>query len=191
MRKIESIAALDAEEVTIDSALVAVISADDFRTCIAAPYAESRFATVAAVRADRANVIHLPRTRLVTIGSRSQSADRTNVDTHSAFFAVEMIFLIGSDDRANAAVLHAKRPNIHPFAADAHAAIAKDATRTVEIHHGRPLLFLFVVLGLHEFRLSRAVRERHVLQFAFAASIADGQSKGWLPNSNSTIPLRA
>ena len=71
-----------------------------------------------------------------------------------------------------AAVLNPQRPDIHAFAANANAAIAEDATRTVEVHHRRPLLLVAVVLHVHELRFGRAVLEGHVLQFAFAAGIA-------------------
>src|SRR5258707_1211742 len=121
---------------------------------------------------DRAHVVHLPRTRLVTISARGERADRADVDAHPALFAVEMIFLVRRDDRTDAAILHSKRPDIHAFTADTHAAVTQDAARTVEIHHRRPLLFFLVVFGLHEFRFGGAVGERHVLQFAFTASVA-------------------
>ena len=84
-----------------------------------------------------------------------------------------MVFLIRSDDRTDAAILHAKRPDVHPFTTNPHAAITKDATRAVEINHRRPLLLFLVVFGLHEFRFGGAVRKCHVLQFAFAAGIAN------------------
>ena len=83
-----------------------------------------------------------------------------------------MVAFIRRDDRTDGAVLYAERPNVHAFAADAHAAITKDAARTIEIYDWRPLLFFFVVLGLHEFRFGGAVGERHVLKFAFAAGVA-------------------
>src|SRR5580704_6497218 len=124
--------------------------------------------------ADRAHVVHFPGTRLVAVGAGGERTDRTDVDAHAALFTVEMVFLIGRDHGTDAAVLDAERPNVHAFAADAHAAIAQNAARAVEIHYGRPLLFFFVVLGLHEFRFGGAVGESHVLQFTFAAGIAYG-----------------
>ena len=172
MRKIECIAALDAQEIAINPALVAVVTADNLRASVALAHAQRGLTPVPAMGADRADVVHFPRTRFVTVRARGERADRADVDAHPALFAVQMIFLIGSDDRTDAAILDAQRPNIHAFAADAHAAVAKDAARTVEINHRRPLLLFLVVLGLHELRLGRAVGERHVLQFAFAASIA-------------------
>src|ERR1019366_1517304 len=77
-----------------------------------------------------------------------------------------------SQRRKPSAVLHAERPNVHAFAADAHTAVAQNAARTVEVHHRRPLLFFLVVLGLRELGFGGAVGKRHVLQFAFAASVA-------------------
>ncbi len=73
---------------------------------------------------------------------------------------------------AYAAILNAECPDIHAFAADPHAAIAKNATRTVEEHHRRPLLLFLMILGVDIFRLGGAVGKSHVLQFAFAAGIA-------------------
>src|ERR1035437_6594000 len=163
MRKVESVAALDAEEIVIDPALVAIVAADDFHAGVATAHAQRGLASVPAVGADRAHVVHFPRTRLVAIGAGSKRAHRANVDAHAALFALEMILLIGRDDRTDAAVLHAERPNIHAFAADAHAAVAQNAARTVEVHHRRPLLFFLVVLGLREFGLGGAVGKRHVL----------------------------
>ena len=171
MREVESVAALDAEEIVIDPALVAIVAADDFHAGVATAYAQRGLASVPAVRADRAHVVHFPRTRLVAIGAGSKRTDRADVDAHAALFAVEMVFLIGCDDRTYAAVLHAQSPNVHALAADAHAAVAQDAARTVEVHHRRPLLFFLVVLSLREFRFGGAVGKRHVLQFAFAASV--------------------
>src|SRR3981081_2453650 len=119
MRKVESVAALDAQEIAIDPALVAVVTADDLRAGVAAAHAERRLASVPAVGADRAHMFHLPRTRLVAIGARSKRADRADVDAHPALFAVEMIFLIRRDDRTHAAILDAERPHVHAFSADA------------------------------------------------------------------------
>ena len=73
----------------------------------------------------------------------------------------------------DAAVLDAESPDVHAFAADAHAAVAENAARAVKEDDGRPLLLVFVVLGVDEFRFGGAVRERHVLQFALAAGVAD------------------
>src|ERR1700758_279113 len=121
VREIEGISPLHAEEIAIDPTLVPIVSAYDLRARLAGPHSQSGFAPIAAVSADRAHVVHLPRPRLVAIRARGERAHRTDVDAHAAFFAVEMIFLIGRNDRADAAVLHAQRPNVHALAADAHA----------------------------------------------------------------------
>src|ERR1017187_4515929 len=102
-------------------------------------------------------MIHFPRTRLVAVSAGGERSDRAEVDAHPALFAVETVALVGRDDRIDAAVLHAQRPNVHAFAAHAHAAIAQDAARAVEIGHRRPLLFFPVVLDLDEFRFGGAV----------------------------------
>ena len=173
VREIKSVAALDAEEIAIDAALVAIVAAHDFHAGVGAAHAESRLAAVAAVRAGRADMVHLPWPGLVAIRARGECADRADVDAHAAFFAFEVIFLVGRDDGTDAAVLHAKRPDVHAFAADAHAAITQNATRAIEVNHRRPLLLVAVVLDLDEFRFGRAVGESHVLQFALAAGIAN------------------
>ncbi len=88
--------------------------------------------------------------------------------------------LVGRDDGADAAVLHAERPDIHAFAAHAHAAIAEDAAGAVEEDGRRPLLLFAVLLGLGVEALAGAVLEGHVLQFALAAGIADRAVEGMI-----------
>src|ERR1700751_5781983 len=97
IREVESVATLDAEEVSVRAALVAVIAADNFHSRVGAAHSERGFAAVAAMRADSADVLHLPRTGLVAICAGSQGTDGANVDTHAAFFALEMVFLVGSN----------------------------------------------------------------------------------------------
>ena len=70
-------------------------------------------------------------------------------------------------------MLDAQRPDVHAFAADANAAITQDAAWTVEEDHGRPLLLLAMILQVDELRFGSAVLEGHVLEFAFAAGVAD------------------
>ena len=130
--KVESVAALDAEEVAVDAALVAIVAANDLHAVIGAAHAEGGLASVAAVRADGGDVIHLPRAGLVAIGAGGERADGADVDAHAALFAVQMVLAVGRDHAGDAAVLHAERPDIHALAADAHAAIAEDAARAVE-----------------------------------------------------------
>src|ERR1019366_6213569 len=170
--EVEGVAPLDAEEVAIDAALVAVVAAHDLHARVGAAGPPRGFATVAAVGADGAHVLHLPGTRLVTISTRGERADRADVNAHAALFALQMILLVGRNNRAGTAVLNPPRPDIHAFAANPNAAIAQDATRTVEVHHRRPLLLVAMVLHVHELRFGRTVFEGHVLQFAFAAGIA-------------------
>ena len=89
-----------------------------------------------------------------------------------------MILAVGRDDGAGAAVLHAERPDVHAFAADADAAVAEDAAGAVKEDDRRPLLLVAMLLDLDEFRFVRAVLEGHVLQLALAAGIADGAIEG-------------
>src|SRR5271166_532659 len=172
IRKIKTVSPLDAEEIPVRAALVAIVPANNFHPRIRASHAQSRLAPVSAVGADRAHMLHLPWPRLVAIRAGSQCPHRADVDAHPALFALQMIFLIRRNDRTHATVLHSQRPNIHSFAAHAHTPKTKNAPRTIEEHHWRPLLLLLMILGLHELRFGRTIRERHVLQFAFAARIA-------------------
>src|SRR5439155_17199847 len=59
IEEIKSVAALDAEEITIDAAFVAVIAAHNIHTRIGAAGAESGRASIATISADGANVLHL------------------------------------------------------------------------------------------------------------------------------------
>src|SRR4029077_2722412 len=127
-------------EVAIGSALIPVIASHNFHARVGPAHAQRCLASVAAVCAHSADVLHFPRTRLVPIGSRGERTHRTDVDAHPAFFAFQMIFFIRSDQRTHAAVLHSEGPHIHALAADAHAAKAQNATWPVEEHHRRPLL---------------------------------------------------
>src|SRR5580700_7735043 len=120
------------------------------------------------MRADGTDVGHLPRTRFIAVRAGSERADRANVDAHAALFAVQVILLVGRDHGAGAAILNAQGPDVHAFAADAHAAIAEDAAGTIEENDGRPLLFFAMLLDLDEFRFTCAILEGHVLQFALA-----------------------
>src|SRR6266567_6378568 len=89
--KIKSITALDAEEIAVDPALVAIVAANNLHAGVGAAHTEGGLATVATVGADRAHMVHLPGPRLVAVGSRGQRANRTNVNAHPAFFALKMI----------------------------------------------------------------------------------------------------
>ena len=169
--KIESVASLDAQEIAIDAALVAVIAAHNLRAGVRAAHTQGGLAAIAAMRTDGAHVVHFPGPRFVAISAGSQRSHRANVDAHAAFFAFQMVFAIGRDHRTGAAILNAQRRHVHAFGADAHAAVAQNAARTVKVNHRRPLLLILVQLGLHVFRFCRAVAEGHVLQLALAAGV--------------------
>ena len=171
--EIEGVASLDAEKIAVDAALVAIVSAHDLNAAVAAAAAQRREATIAAVGADGADVVHLPRTRLVSVSSRGKCADRTDVDAHAAFLALEVIAIVRSDNRTLAAVLDAQRPHVHALAADADAAIAQNAARAVKEDDRGPLLLVAVALDVDKLRLRRSILERHVLQLALASGVAD------------------
>src|SRR5258708_17298434 len=114
--EVESVATLDAQEIPVDAALVAIVAAHDLHAGIATANSQGCLASVPAVGAHRAHVVHLPRTGLVPISAAGQRAHRADIDAHAAFFAIEMIAFIGSDHRAGAAVLYAQRRHVHALA---------------------------------------------------------------------------
>src|SRR5262249_25673263 len=151
-----------------DSAPVPIVPAHDF----VVTNTERRAAAVAAMRANRPDVVHFPRPRLVTIDPAGERAHGANVDASAAFVALKMIVLVRNDLRDHSAIADAKRTHAHAFVTHAHAAITKDAARRIEVHNRRPLRFIGVNLALREPALARAVAEHHILEFALAALIA-------------------
>src|SRR5664279_3085938 len=123
--EVEGVPPLDAEEVAIDAALVAVVAAHNLHAGVGAADAQRGLAAVSAMGADGADVLHLPRTRLVPISARGERADRADVDAHAALFALQMIFFIRRDNQAGTAILNAQRPDVHALAANPNAAIAQ------------------------------------------------------------------
>src|SRR5579884_4151304 len=105
--EIEGVSALDAEEIAIDAAFVAIVAANDLHSAFGTADAESCFASIATVRAYGADVGHFPRTSFVAISTRGERADRADVDAHAALFALEVVLFIGSDERSDAAILDA------------------------------------------------------------------------------------
>src|SRR5882762_7563187 len=130
LREIETEAALDAQNIVVDAGEVAIVGAHDFVIA----HAQGDLAAVGAVRARCGDVLHLPRACFVSIGAAGERADRANVDAHAALFALEMIFAIGDDYTVGAAHAHAERLHVHAFVANAHAAEAKNAARSVVIY---------------------------------------------------------
>src|SRR5437879_2351836 len=118
------------------------------------------------MRADRPDVVHLPRPSLVTIRGAGPRAHPTQVAEGAALVALERIVLVGDALRNHAAIRHPQRAHSHALVAHAHAAVTQDAARRIEIHHRRPLLLRHVNLTLREAALARAVTEHHILQFA-------------------------
>ena len=155
--EVEAEAALGAEEVAVDAALVAIVGANDLRAVVRLAHAESDLAAVGAMRADGGNVVHLPGPRLVAVAAAGERAHRANVDAHAALLAVELVAVVGDNDGVDAAIVDAERPDIHAFAAHADAAIAEDAARAIVEDGRRPLLLVAMMLGLDVdgFRLRR------------------------------------
>src|SRR5215472_15868296 len=124
------------------------------------------------MRANSADVFHLPRPRLITIRTAGQCADRADIYAHSALVAFQVIAFVRSNQRNHSAIDHAQSPDAHAFTANAHAAETKDAARPVIEDHGRPLLLMHVYFVIGEPAFRGAVPEHHVLQFALAALVA-------------------
>src|SRR5580700_3977115 len=176
--EVEGVTAFDAEKIAINAALITIVATNDFHASVGAANPHRGFAAISTMRAGGADMFHFPRPSFVTICAGGQSAHRANVDAHATLFAIEVVALVRRDDRTHAAVLHPERPNVHAFSADAHAAIAQNATRTVKVDDWRPLLLFAVILNVDELGFGSAVGESHVLQFTLAAGIADRTVKG-------------
>src|SRR5580765_6782701 len=167
--EIEDEAAFHAQEVAVDPAHIAIISAQNFVVADA----EGGFAAVRAMRANGGNVFHFPRPRFVAIGPAGQRANRADVDAHAALFALQMIAGVGDDHAVGAAHADSERFHVHAFVANAHAAETQNAARSIVINDFRPLFFGPVNLFFHEAAGIGAVAETHALQFALAALVAD------------------
>src|SRR3954468_10268743 len=96
--------------------------------------------------ADGADVLHLPRTRLIAIRAARQGAHRTDIDALAAFIAFQMIAVVRRDEGSRGAIDDAQRPYAHAFLACAHAAETQDAARSVIEPNRRPLLLIHVKL---------------------------------------------
>src|SRR5580704_4106765 len=85
--KIEGVTALDAQEVAVDAALVAVVAANNLGAAVDAAHAQSGFASVTAVGADGGDVVHFPGAGFVTVSAGGEGADGAGVNAHTALFA--------------------------------------------------------------------------------------------------------
>src|SRR5581483_4471024 len=98
--EIERVAALDAQELAVDAAVIAVIPADDL--VVANP--QRGAAAVAAMRADGANMFHLPGARLIAIDAAGERAHRANVDAGAALVAFQVVVMVRHDLRGYTAI---------------------------------------------------------------------------------------
>src|SRR5215471_9237368 len=167
--EIEAETPFHAEEVAVDSAEVAVVGANDLMIA----HAQCGLAAVGAMRAGGGGVFHLPGSGLVAVGAAGERANRTDVDAHAALFALQVIFTVGDDHARGTAHADPERFHIHALVANAHAAEAKNAARSVVIDDLRPLFLRAVDFLFDETAAVGAVAENHVLQFAFAALVTD------------------
>src|SRR5262249_21318755 len=124
------------------------------------------------MRADGADVFHLPGPRLVAVRAAGERAYRANIDARAALVALQMVPHVGGDFAHDPAIDHAERAHTHALVTDAHAAVAENASRRIEEDHGGELLLWRMHLLFRVAAFACAVAEDHVLQFALAALIA-------------------
>src|SRR3954464_7705477 len=96
--------------------------------------------------ADGSDMIHLPRPRLVPVGSARECSNGTDIDASAAFVALEVIALVRNDFGRGPAVPDSESVYAKPFAADTDATIAENASRRIVEDDGRPLLLVDVDL---------------------------------------------
>src|SRR6266850_5489569 len=112
----------------------------------------------------------------MTIGSIQQGTGRTNLYAVATLGTVEPA-AVGSDYGIRAAAAGFDRVFPHPFIADACAAFAEDATLRIVCHHRREVLLGIVIFLFSEPLFQAAPIKSHLLQFTFAAAIANGAIK--------------
>src|SRR5262249_44476806 len=107
--EIECIAALHAEKLAVDPAAIAIVATDD----LSVADTERGAAAIGTVRADRADVFHLPRASLITINSACQGTHWANIDAGTAFVALEVVVTIGDDLGNHPAIRNTECANPH------------------------------------------------------------------------------
>src|SRR5579862_2945802 len=100
MIEVKCVATLNAEEFAVDAGMVAVVAANN----LIVAHAQRGLASVRAMGADGADVLHFPGTRLVSIGAAGECADRAYIDAHAALVALEVVLVIGRNFGIDAAV---------------------------------------------------------------------------------------
>src|SRR5688572_31658957 len=90
-----------------------------------------------AERADRGDVLDLPRARLEAVLRRGQRADRAELDHVAREGCAVGLVLEGGDERERAAVHRHELPVLGHALAEAGAAVAEDAALAVERDRGR------------------------------------------------------
>ena len=93
VNEVEAEAALGAEEVAVDAALVAVVGANDLRAVVGLAHAQGNLAAVSAMGADGGDVVHLPGAGFVAVAAAGERAHGADVDAHAALLAVELVAL--------------------------------------------------------------------------------------------------
>src|SRR5260370_24511193 len=128
--EIKTEAILDAQQIFVDAAHVAVVGTNNFVIADA----ERGLAAVRTVRADGRDILHFPGARFVAISAAGERADRANVDAHAALFAFEVGFAVGNNHAVSAAHADAERFDVHTFITNAHASEAQNEARSIVIN---------------------------------------------------------
>src|SRR4051812_29075421 len=144
--EIVGVPAFDTEKFAVDTGAIAIIAAQDFVIA----NTECGLATVSAMRADRADVFHFPRTGLIAISAAGERAHRTNIDALTALVAFQVIAMIGRNQRRGSAIYDTESADTHALIAGAHAAEAENTTGPIVKNNGRPLLLIHMKLGFRE-----------------------------------------
>ena len=100
LHEIETVAALDAQELAVDAAAVAIVAADD----LVVADAQRGAAAIGAMRADGADVVHFPGPRLIAVHAAGERAHGADIDARAALVALQMIVMIGNDLGDHAAI---------------------------------------------------------------------------------------
>ena len=162
--------ALVAEPAVVDVGVLARQHADDALVADG----ELDVALRRAQRADTAGALDVPGAGAEPVGPARQRTDRAQFDDVAAERCRVRVAVVGSDEGVRAALGEDQLPVLGDLLAEAHAAVAEDATLAVDRDQRRQRQRLDeVALGLDDAADATAPSESDVLKRAFAALVAD------------------
>src|SRR5260370_34351714 len=115
----------------------------------------------------------------MAISAVEQSPGRADFDAVAALRTIQPA-AVSADDRIRAAIAGFDRVFAHPFVADARATLAEDAALRIVCDHRGEIFLGMVVFLFSEALFQIAPVERHLLQLALAAAIADRAVQGMI-----------